>query len=438
MQLQKTGLRMIEGATNEYPVGTMLAAVLLMLLSPFVTTWLTVASFALFLYRVVRFDAKVFLVDYCILIPMSNLMKLQNSVPLSIYLCLLAGIWYLVRGGLKANGTTVLLFALLNYLLLRMQMNINDMVLMFGQMLAIYVLVPRQDLRSSRRAVQAFCTSLILTSVYAYILRNTSALADLTGMSDAPMWGTGLKRFSGLVTDPNYYMSLLVVGIALLMKLKDCGYVSTLWFWVQVVILTVFGVMTYSKTFFLMLILLLGIYVLWQYWNKRVMKGIFFTAAAVIALMLVFTMEDSPFAVVLNRLTSAQNFNELTTSRMNVFRLYWQAFTADLPTILFGKGLAAEALYRDPHNIYLEMGYYIGVVGFLLTIAMYASVAASGLAVAARGPKQTLLGKYVVLAMVMIIYFSLQGIFLQVLHAEMLLSVLAMMVTKEVAQETEA
>lgn len=435
---QDYSLAVADDDTSKYPVLSICAAVVLMLLTPFTTSWLAAGAFAICLYRVIRYDARVFVTDYCILIPISALMKLGNGTPLAIYLCLIAAIWYFFRGTLKTNATTVLLIILMNYLLMRMPMNINGFVLLFGQMASMIVLLPKQDHHSAARAIKAFCVSLLFSCIYAYAFRNVSGLADLTGASHSPMWGTNLRRFCGLQSDPNYFTTLLLVGMSMLIKLKALGEVRAWLFWIATAVIALFGVLTYSKTFFLMFIFLIGIYVLWQFLNKKLIKGSIFTVLAVVALLLVFSMDNSPVAAVLNRLTSAQNLSDLTTSRSDVFALYFGEITENWVTFLFGKGMAADALYRDPHNIYLEIFYYVGAVGFILIIAVYISAFQSAGRMNAGGPKQHFLAKYSTLAVCLIIYLVLQGIFMQVFHGEMFLVALSFMLIPRNSERTDA
>lgn len=425
-------------SNNEYPRMSMGLVVLLLYAAPFVSQWLAVPAFLIGLYRVIRYDDKVFTVDYCILLPISALMKLQMGTPLAIYLSLIAGIWYFVRGGLRATGYMLVgILALLNYLLTRMQMNINDFVLLFGQVFVIFVLISKQNSASAERAVKGFCVSLLISSAYAYLLRNTSALASITGMNDLPMFGTNLHRFCGLAGDPNYYMTFVIVAIALILKLWDARAINRTAFLLQIIGLTLFGVITYSKAFLLLYIMTIGIYVLWQFWNRKLVKGMFFTVLALVGLVALLTAENSPFAVIVNRLASAQNLKDLTTGRTSIFALYWETITSNLMTFFFGVGMAAEALYRDPHMVYLEAVYYLGFVGTVLLVMVYIGVFRIADKQCNGLKKQHLISKYIVLALVLVAYFSLHGIFTQMFHGEMFLAALGLMVTGNKTERTE-
>lgn len=187
-----------------------------------------------------------------------------------------------------------------------------------------------------------------------------------------------------------------------------------------------------------MFIFLMGIYVLWQFLNKKLIKGAVFTVIAVVALLLVLSMDNSPVATVLNRLTSAQSLSDLTTSRSDVYALYIGEITDNWLTFLFGKGMAADALYRDPHNIYLEIFYYVGLIGLILIIALYFSAFRSASRMTADAPKQHFLAKYSALAVCLITYFVLQGIFMQVFHGEMFLVALSFMLAPQNLERMDA
>lgn len=416
---------------SEYPMGSILVAMLLIYLSPFTSYWLSAAAFLICLYRVIRYDARVFSVDYCFLAPIVSLTRFNGGVPLVIYLCLIAGIWYFIRGGMRADAGYAFLLLLLNHLFARMQLQINDFVLCFGQMFVMCVLLPKQDEDSAERGIKAFCVSLTVSSIYAWLLRDTYQIRILCGADTYAIWGSNILRFKGLLRDPNYYTTLLIVGLALLLKLRDCKRIGTVPFFAMGFCMAAFGILTYSKTFFLMFLLLGGIYVLWQFWNGKIARGVVMAIVAVVALVLIFTLEDTVFSVVLTRLRSSNDLSDLTTSRTDVYLLYLKEITEDLGSFLFGKGLAAQALYRDPHNLYLEIIFYTGVLGLVLLAGFYGAMVQMTLRRVSAGSRQNVISKYVVLAMVLILYFSLHGMFESIMYAEMYLGVLSILLTKK-------
>jgi O-antigen ligase len=119
--------------------------------------------------------------------------------------------------------------------------------------------------------------------------------------------------------------------------------------------------------------------------------------------------DNSPFATVLDRLASASSLSDLTTGRSDVFSAYLSAITENVWTLLFGSGLAASNLGRDPHNLYIEIAYYLGIVGLGLIIAYYCTlIHAINYRNKTRG-RQNLIAKYLPLLVVALFHMTLHG-----------------------------
>lgn len=425
----KSGIR-LTGGTTEYPAFSMLLVMALILLSPFVSAYLRYVAVLLCIYRMVRYDARVFATDYCILLPLTQMFCTTGGMSFLIWLCLIAAVWYLLRGKIRANATLVFLLVLLNYLLTRMQMNVSDFVLCFGQMFVLYVLLPKQDAESAERTVKAFCWSLVITSAYALVFRNAHQIVALRGAEATAIWGTSITRFSGLIRDPNYYMTLLVAGMAALCKLKETGRIQPLWFWGEILVLTAFGILTYSKAFFLMFILLGGTYIVWQFWSRKLFKGMAFTMLAIAAGAYFLLSENSPFAVVLARLTSGNSLSDITTRRSDLFVLYWNVIVEDIGKLLFGFGLNEPLLLgRGAHMLYLEVVYFVGLVGLMLILGLFVSTTSDLLSKDPATRRQSLIAKYAVLSLVAIQYLSLQGMFQVLTYGAFFVAFLALQIT---------
>lgn len=433
MKIERRGqmLYLSREQNSEYPVASILAAVFLLYLTPFTTSFLAIPATAICLYRVLRYDARVYAVDYCLVAPIVVLSRAVVGVPLLLYLSLFAAIRYFLRRGFRAEASYVILLILLNYLILRMQMDINALVLCFGQMFTLCILLPEQDDRSAERAIKAFCLNLLVSSLYSWIFRNHPAIRAITGSQTLAYWGSSAIRFKGLSADPNYFMTMHTVGIAAVLKLRDSGRIRRRDFLVMLAGMSLFGILSYSKTFFLMFLLLVGIYVIWQFWNKKVFRGVLMTMLAVAGVFLIFTMDNSPFAVVLERFRGAKTLSDFTTNRSDVYLMYLREITRDLFTFFFGKGMAAAPLSRDPHNLYLEIAYYMGVTGLLLTMAFYGAMVGSAEKRVRGGQKQNMIARYEVVLTAAALYFTLHGVFQQVLYVNLFVAYLSILLTKK-------
>ena len=215
------GLRLKVNTAMAYPVGSMALVLLLIFLSPFVSSYLCYVALLICVYRAVRYNSGIFITDYCVLLPLFHLFRGPDGMSLQVYLCLFAAVWYLIRGSVKVNSVVVWFLLLFNYLIARMQMDIANYLLSFGQIFLCFVLLPRQDSSSALRACKFFCFSVLLSSFYAIAVRNSWQLQAIIGPEAVAIWGTGIMRFRGLFEDPNYYMTLLVVALGLLLKLRD-------------------------------------------------------------------------------------------------------------------------------------------------------------------------------------------------------------------------
>ena len=413
---------------EKYPVFGIIVVLALNYLSPFVSNLLPLVAMLLCIVRVVRYDEKVFATDYSILISTMMLFQTPGRMSLLVYLCLFADVWYFVRRGVKAEAAVVLMILLLNYLLLRMQMSIDRFALCFGQLFLLRILLPLQDKRSAERAAKAFCINLLVASAYALVFRNTWQIVALRGVEAPAYFGSKVIRFYGPFQDPNYYAMLLVTALALLTKLKDSSCIRWGSFLLGSLALIGCGILTYSKTFFLMLVLLVAVYLVWQFWNKRVFRGIFMTLAIVILGGILLFSEGSPFAVVISRLTSAVDLGDLTTGRSDVFVEYFRAITKSVGSVLFGAGLGAGKLSRDPHNLMLEISYYVGLVGLVLMVVYYICLIK---AIDANLKQQNFVARYVVLFMVVMVHMTLHGMTAFPTYASFFMAAVAMLIIPE-------
>lgn len=426
-------VRLNRTTENNYPSLSILLVMALILLSPFVSPYLCYIAFVICIYRMIRYSAKVFATDYCILIPATQLFRTTGGMTFLIWLCLIAAIWYFFRRSVRANASLVFLLLLLNYLITRMQMAISDFVLCFGQMFILYVLLPKQDTESAERAIKAFCWSVLTTSLYALVFRNASQIVSIRGAESLAIWGTSITRFSGLIKDPNYYMTLLITGMGALCKLKETGKIQAFWFWGQIVAMTAFGILSYSKAFFLMFFGVMLMYIVWQFWSKKFFKGMVFVVLGIVVGMYFLLSENSPFAVVLTRLTSSSRLSDITTNRSDLFVRHWNVITENIVNFLFGLGLNAPILDRGAHLLYLELMYYVGLLGLILVLGLFVSMVRDLLKSNPQAKKQSLIAKYAVVAVTGIQYFSLHGMFQVLTYGVFFVAFLAIIITPKEA-----
>ncbi len=428
--LRKQMRKPLKNTYDDYPWVSICIALALLYLSPFVSTYPVYAALACCVYRVIVYDMKVFATDYALLMTVITLFRSSGGMSLLVVLCLFASVWFFLRDEVKNGAFFACLLLLLNYLLLRMQWQISNFILCFGQLFMLCVLLPQQDGNCAVRTIKMFCYGLILSSVYALVLRNVWQIRALRGPESLAFWGASIYRFQGLFNDPNYFTSMLICAMALLVKLKFSSHIATAAFIPSMIALTFFGILTYSKTFLFALFLLIVFGIIWLFRSGHYLPAIIVTAVLVLLAFYLLT-GSSIFSVIFVRLSSVTNLDDLTTGRSVVFGQYMQEITDDIPSFLFGEGMAAPGLQKDPHNLYLEIAYYLGFVGLGLMIAFMVSLVLAMRKKTVR--KQSFFSKYLVLIMIAVLHLALHGLFSSISYALFFLAMLSMLV-----EETES
>lgn len=422
-------LRIGVPSNTNYPFWGMVFVAAALLASLFLSHYLVYLAFFVCVYRMVKYDLTVFSVDYCILLPFNMLFRTSGGMAIMVYLCILAVIWYLFRMGIRVNLALFATFLLVIYLLLRF--NIVNYALVLSQMILLYIMLPRQNTQSAENALKGFCISLFISSLYALIFRNTYQIQALRGAEVPAYWGSSFYRFQGLFSDPNYFNVMLIAGIAILLKLKDLQRVTVSFFCLIGGSLVLFGLLTYSKSFFLCLILLVGIYVLWLFRDRKVFWASLIAITVILAAAVMLLLEFSPLMVILQRFSGKQTLSSMTTGRTDVFLLYWAQITKSFGNFFIGLGQKAYRIYKDPHNLYLEIMYHTGLVGLLL-FAMYGSSMILEARKKIKGCySRNFFSKYAVLIVVLTAFCALHGIFSVLLYGVFYLAFLSVMLIRK-------
>ena len=139
--------------------------------------------------------------------------------------------------------------------------------------------------------------------------------------------------------------------------------------------------------------------------------------------------ENSPFAVVLERLTSSTSLSDITTGRVDLYIRYWNVLTEDMVNLLFGLGLRAPVLGKGTHMLYLELIYYVGVLGLVLFMGFFMSLARDLQRINPRAKEQSLIAKYAIVIIVVIQYLSLQGMFQVLTYGVFFVAFLSIIIT---------
>lgn len=181
--------------------------------------------------------------------------------------------------------------------------------------------------------------------------------------------GDYASRFCSLQGNPNYYtldIIIVLAAIVVMMLMKK----SSLRQMVCFAALTVFGVMSVSKSFILTWGLLV---MLWFFSSarrgvKNIIKFVFIAAIA-IAVVLYFA-QDSVGAYIQrfkNDNTGTATASSITTKRSDIWLEYFKEMSGNYKILLLGNGLNTMIKTgRGAHNTYIESIFTLGIIGTAL------------------------------------------------------------------------
>ncbi len=173
-----------------------------------------------------------------------------------------------------------------------------------------------------------------------------------------------ITRYSGISYDPNFFalVDSILIAILLLQKRK-----MNLLRAVVLIFLTVVGFFTFSKSYVLLLAL---IFMVFAFENSRrpfktmMIIGVVFGCLA----MIDYFSGIQILALVQARFTAADNVNDLTTGRAELWLEYLDYILSNVYCLFFGSGFNALSLRKAVHNTYIDSLYRFGMVGTLLWI----------------------------------------------------------------------
>lgn len=263
----------------------------------------------------------------------------------------------------------------------------------------------------------------ILPNLRRYLLEKQSAVN-----------GESVARFAGMYGDPNYFSVNVIIALCLAVILYHRKEMKVSTFVVVCLSLFSFAIMTRSKSALLMMLIPVLMFLYVNGIRGRYAIQVVCLTALLVFVVLALAGRIEFLSAVLARIESAENLNDLTTGRYGLWQRYLKNTFQSFFRLMVGNGLGAELLGgAAPHNTYLDLAYYLGIVGtFLVGRVLFVSARESRRDVAPRNPLN-----YCVLAVVMIMYFFVSELlyFDMPFHILMAIMVLNMKIEKREFQK---
>ena len=230
----------------------------------------------------------------------------------------------------------------------------------------------KQDLGFKELAF-ALTYGLLLSCLLSPLLYILPRLSDLIYKSKTQI--AGFYRYSGLIEDPNYFGIKLILTITLLNVLYN-GKEINYFYWVMLFTVASLGVLTVSKAFFLVFIGFLCLTMFESFFKKDWKYTLKYCIATIIIVTVSWVCFNTFVQMLFGRLASTgyggsdKVMTNLTTGRSDLWVEYLKAWTSGFKNFMFGHGLGADFLEQvnmtAAHNVYIEMLYLVGFVGFVL------------------------------------------------------------------------
>lgn len=214
--------------------------------------------------------------------------------------------------------------------------------------------------------ISIICYSLITSCVIA-LMYPISAFLQITMPIKI---SSSLIRFPALLGHTNTLAMVCEILLSLLFYLiitKDHKLKNLILF----AIISLIGLSTLSKTFFIILgILLICLFIYMLKYNKKrtlIVSGILMIIAIIFTAIfpnLIISI-SARFVGKINQCHSVKDFiNMITTKRLDIWIEYVTYIFTHPKTLLFGNGLGAEVIsVMSAHNAYISLIYQLGLVG---------------------------------------------------------------------------
>lgn len=346
-----------------------LCIVALIILGVVFSNVFSVAAFILFAF-VIFFAREEFVIClFLFLMSFASLFKLSSDAFSFFTIC---EIFLIVRVFLKRKFSLFVLISAVVYFsylclgtVLRGQSDYIEHIKQAENILMLYCLVVLTKNVPIEKIATYFILGMLLSSFVGIFAQNNPIFIEYARNLNKE---TGdYIRFCGLMGDPNYYSVNLIFVFAFLLLLRKKEKISIEMFWLFFIVFSVFGIMTYSKSFILMYVLIFIITAVIVLKKMNPIENVLLLVAFV---AIIIALSQGGMLSAFDRITSSGNMDELTTGRYSIWERYIKFIFDDTSVILFGTGLTSGLLgTHGTHNIFIESIYYIGFVGVIILVA---------------------------------------------------------------------
>lgn len=346
---------------------------------------------------------------YCelfFLFPYTMIYKYSTgSTSLFTYLTLIFMVVFLARNKFLIKKDFLFCWALLAvYMVVGVGSNITDYIKLLNMAVIVSLFTSLIKRENYHDIVLYVCFGTVTSALIGMRKSSWPALASFfSNLKTEHINGVRVYRFTGLYMDPNYFSILLITCLVSLLAFTFKKEIKSGLAIFLSIALVFFGCLTYSRLFYLSLIIALFIVLILRIKTTGKLLGSIGVLLLALAAGIFFVAKTGILSNILFRF----NLNDISNNRFNIWGQYLSYFNSSVKTFLFGDGIGASYYNRmGPHNTYIEMVYFLGVIGSTIYISMYWCILRKG----RRGVQRRLLN-YSLLFVLMIMAATLGMLF---------------------------
>ena len=219
--------------------------------------------------------------------------------------------------------------------------------------------------------LKCFLMGFVLSAILGLFREQLPMISDIFTSDvlyiDGVETSLDIKRYAGLSYDPNFFALLDCVLISMLLfNERKFGLVKG----AALLFLIVIGFFTFSKSYVILLSVVFVMYIIKR--GKRPIKTLVFVCGVWGCMLLLERFSGIQILSLIEaRFTAVDGTNELTTGRIDLWKLYIKHIFSSVRGLLVGDGFNALSLGKAVHNTYIDFIYRFGFIGSALWIVYF-------------------------------------------------------------------
>ncbi len=287
----------------------------------------------------------------------------------SIIQLLIIGIHYVRKPKINSKIFPILLIVVA-YFMARMNSYYMAIPKLLSMLLFVLVFIDNYNKKDIKKYANYLIFGVLSSCILGMFKENIpQLLAYYEDLNYGYINGVEKLRFSALFDDPNYFSMALVCCLVLLIVLRHLKQYPPILFWVSFATLSVFGLLTYSKSFLLIYAAVIIYSILLNVKQRKIGMTIFQIVLVIGALNIILDGRIEIFNDIFSRFSDTQGF---TTGRDVIWDDYWAVINESKMNQIWGLGLDAPYIFdKAAHSMYVELIYYAGFVGLLTFMLLW-------------------------------------------------------------------